>query len=103
MGFWFSNHSFCQFYRITGMSNIILALPLKPCIKTELALPLYQFSSDEKAKEIEAFFSTRIKPSISRTLKQSLERVGNNARWINYIKNDKELGEVVRELAYRKY
>lgn len=61
------------------------------------------FSSDEKAKEIEAFFATRIKPSISRTLKQSLERVGNNARWIHYIRNDKELRGVVRELAYRKY
>ncbi|KAH7681919.1 Peptidase M1 alanine aminopeptidase/leukotriene A4 hydrolase protein [Dioscorea alata] len=61
------------------------------------------FSSDEKAKEIEAFFRTRVEPSISRTLKQSLERVRNNARWINYIKNDNELGEVVRELAHRKY
>ncbi|KAJ0977914.1 hypothetical protein J5N97_013388 [Dioscorea zingiberensis] len=61
------------------------------------------FSSDEKAKEIEAFFASRIKPSISRTLKQSLERVRNNARWIQSIKKDKDLGEVVRELAYRKY
>ncbi|KAJ0977920.1 hypothetical protein J5N97_013394 [Dioscorea zingiberensis] len=61
------------------------------------------FSSGKKANEIEAFFASRIKPSISRTLKQSLERVKNNARWIQRIKKDKDLGEIVRELAYRKY
>ncbi|CAH2040955.1 unnamed protein product [Thlaspi arvense] len=33
-----------------------------------------QFASYEKAKEVEEFFASRTKPSITRTLKQSVER-----------------------------
>lgn len=61
------------------------------------------FSSFEKAKEVEEFFATRTKPSIARTLKQSLERVYINAKWVQSIENEKHLTDVVQELAYRKY
>ncbi|XP_023733953.1 aminopeptidase M1 [Lactuca sativa] len=61
------------------------------------------FSSIEKAEEVQGFFATRGKPSIMRTLKQSLERVHINAKWLDTIRNEKGLAECVQELAYRKY
>ncbi|PIA42940.1 hypothetical protein AQUCO_02000413v1 [Aquilegia coerulea] len=61
------------------------------------------FSSEEKAAEVEEFFASRAKPSIARTLKQSLERVHINANWVKSIREEKHLAEVVKELAYRKY
>ncbi|XAR69944.1 Membrane alanyl aminopeptidase [Bertholletia excelsa] len=61
------------------------------------------FSSYEKANEVEEFFASRMKPSIARTLKQSIERVHINAKWVQSIQNEKQLGEVVQELAYRRY
>eukprot|EP00262_Sarcandra_glabra_P014364 TRINITY_DN419_c0_g1_i1.p1 TRINITY_DN419_c0_g1~~TRINITY_DN419_c0_g1_i1.p1 ORF type:complete len:866 (+),score=159.90 TRINITY_DN419_c0_g1_i1:322-2598(+) len=62
-----------------------------------------QFCSDEKADEVEEFFASRVKPSIARTLKQSIERVRINAKWVNSIRNEESLGEVITELAHRKY
>ncbi|XP_042002862.1 aminopeptidase M1-like isoform X1 [Salvia splendens] len=61
------------------------------------------FSSYEKAAEAEEFFSSRMKPYIARTLKQSIERVHINAAWVKSIRNDKNLPHAVKELAYRKY
>ena len=65
--------------------------------------PAFQFASFEKAAEVEEFFKTRAKPSITRTLKQSIERVQINAKWIQSIQNEKHLADAVKELAYRKY
>ncbi|KAK3002441.1 hypothetical protein RJ639_020347, partial [Escallonia herrerae] len=61
------------------------------------------FSSYEKAKEAEEFFAIHGKPSIARTLKQSIERVHINAKWVQSIQCEKHLGEAVKELAYRNY
>lgn len=61
------------------------------------------FASSEKAKEVEDFFSSRAKPSIARTLKQSIERVHINARWVSSIQQEEHLAEAAKELAYRKY
>ncbi|KAE9586886.1 hypothetical protein Lal_00004969 [Lupinus albus] len=61
------------------------------------------FATFEKAKEIEEFFATRGKPSIARTLKQSLERVNINANLVESVKNEKDLADTVKELAYKKY
>ncbi|XP_031283763.1 aminopeptidase M1 [Pistacia vera] len=61
------------------------------------------FASFEKAVEIEEFFATRSKPSIARTLKQSLERVHINAKWVQNVQNEEHLAEAVKELAFRKY
>ncbi|OVA04489.1 Peptidase M1 [Macleaya cordata] len=61
------------------------------------------FSSSDKAAEVEEFFATRTKPFIARTLKQSLERVHINTKWVQSIRDEKSFGEVVKELAYRKY
>ncbi|XP_026656624.2 aminopeptidase M1-B-like isoform X2 [Phoenix dactylifera] len=59
------------------------------------------FSSEEKAEEMEEFFASRTKPSFARTLKQSLERVRINARWVQSIRNDHSLEEAVKELAHK--
>lgn len=61
------------------------------------------FASSEKVKEIEEFFASRTKPSIARTLKQSIERVNINARWVQSVQSEKHLADAVTELAYRKY
>lgn len=62
-----------------------------------------QFASFEKAAEIEEFFATRSKPAIARTLKQSLERVHINAKWVQNVQNEEHLAEAAKELAFRKY
>lgn len=64
---------------------------------------LAQFTSLEKAKEVEEFFDSHPMPAIVRTLKQSLERVNINANWVQSVKNEKGLADVIKELAYRKY
>ncbi|KAK1259012.1 hypothetical protein QJS04_geneDACA017960 [Acorus gramineus] len=61
------------------------------------------FCTDAKAEEAEAFFATRMKPSIKRTLKQSIEKVRINAKLIQIVRDEKSLSEVVEDLAYRKY
>ncbi|KAL3851044.1 hypothetical protein ACJIZ3_012926 [Penstemon smallii] len=61
------------------------------------------FTSYDKAKEVEHFFSSRMKPYIARTLKQSIERVHINSAWVKSIQTEKHLADVVKELAYRKY
>ncbi|KAL6344635.1 hypothetical protein AAG906_002541 [Vitis piasezkii] len=61
------------------------------------------FASFEKASEVQEFFATRTMPSIARTLKQSIERVHINAKWVESIQNEKHLADAVKELAYRKY
>ncbi|RYR47946.1 hypothetical protein Ahy_A07g033930 [Arachis hypogaea] len=61
------------------------------------------FASVEKAKEVEEFFVSHGTQSIARTLKQSLERVNINANWVQSVKNENNLLDAVKELAYRKY
>uniref|UniRef100_A0A7N0V668 Alpha-aminoacylpeptide hydrolase n=1 Tax=Kalanchoe fedtschenkoi TaxID=63787 RepID=A0A7N0V668_KALFE len=58
------------------------------------------FASLDKAKEVEEFFATRTKPSIARTLKQSLERIHINAAWVKSIQGEESLEYAVTELAY---
>ena len=58
-----------------------------------------QFSSYNMVKEVEEFFATRTKPTIVRTLKQSIERVQINARWVESIQKEEHLAKLVQELA----
>jgi len=60
---------------------------------------LSQFASFEKAKEVEEFFATRSKPSMARTLKQSIERVHINANWVESIKKEDNLTQLVAQLS----
>jgi puromycin-sensitive aminopeptidase len=57
------------------------------------------FASFEKAKEVEEFFATRSKPSMARTLKQSIERVHINANWVESIKKEDNLTQLVAQLS----
>ncbi|CAN6204269.1 unnamed protein product [Urochloa humidicola] len=59
------------------------------------------FTSNEKAKEFSRFFATRKKPGFDRTLKQSLEIVRINARWIQGIRSEPRLAQTVQELLHR--
>ncbi|KAM7507482.1 hypothetical protein LguiA_017935 [Lonicera macranthoides] len=56
------------------------------------------FSSDKKVKAVEEFFTTRKKPSFSRTLKQSIERVHINANWVRSIQKEEDLAWAVEEV-----
>ncbi|KAM6559301.1 hypothetical protein CsatA_028540 [Cannabis sativa] len=58
------------------------------------------FSSIEDAEEIEDFFANRTKPSMARTLKQSIERVRINANWVRSIQNDDQLVKTLNTLTY---
>ncbi|KAF3450566.1 hypothetical protein FNV43_RR06655 [Rhamnella rubrinervis] len=60
------------------------------------------FCSNEKADEIEAFFSTRTFPSIARTLSRGLERIRIKARWVESIRQDQTLHGLVRQLESTK-
>jgi len=60
-----------------------------------------QLCTDEKADEIEDFFQTRTKPSIERTLKQSIEQVRVNARWVSKMRSEHDLEEIIAKLAQR--
>ncbi|KAL2493256.1 Aminopeptidase M1 [Abeliophyllum distichum] len=61
------------------------------------------FCSNEMADEIEEFFTTHPVQSIAMNLKQSLELIRIKARWIEYIKQEKEsIIEVVKGLASKK-
>ncbi|EXB57658.1 Puromycin-sensitive aminopeptidase [Morus notabilis] len=46
------------------------------------------FATFEKVKDIEEFFASRTKPSIARTLKQSIERVNINAKWVQSVQSE---------------
>ncbi|KAF2304321.1 hypothetical protein GH714_029893 [Hevea brasiliensis] len=71
---WIFNNSLCQFSCVT-------------------------VASFEKAEEVEEFFASRTKPSIAGTLKQSIELVNINAKWVQSIQKEKQLAEAVKELA----
>uniref|UniRef100_A0A0E0M0C7 Aminopeptidase n=1 Tax=Oryza punctata TaxID=4537 RepID=A0A0E0M0C7_ORYPU len=64
----------------------------------ETAWSWLKFTSKEKEAEISQFFATRTKPGYERTLKQSLEKVLINARWIEGIRSEAELSRTVHEL-----
>ncbi|XP_020097270.1 aminopeptidase M1-B-like isoform X1 [Ananas comosus] len=59
------------------------------------------FKSSEKAVEVEEFFASRVKPSFERELKQSLERVRINAKWVESIRGEQSLADAVKELVHK--
>lgn len=57
------------------------------------------FCSNEKADEVTEFFATRATPGIAMNLKQSIEQVRIKARWVQSIKQESSLEEVISRLA----
>ncbi|KAI3766424.1 hypothetical protein L2E82_16481 [Cichorium intybus] len=49
------------------------------------------FSSNEMAEEVEVFFGSRVTPSFSRNLKQSIEQIRIKARWIEKVRKEESL------------
>nr|KAJ0208994.1 hypothetical protein LSAT_V11C400194410 [Lactuca sativa] len=49
------------------------------------------FSSNEKAEEVEEFFGSRVSPSFSRNLKQSIEQIRIKAKWIEKVRKEESL------------
>ncbi|CAI0448373.1 unnamed protein product [Linum tenue] len=60
-------------------------------------------ASSEMVKEVENFFQNRTTASTSRTVKQSIEKARINAMWVESIRKETKLAEVVKELANRTY
>ncbi|KAK0594752.1 hypothetical protein LWI29_000125 [Acer saccharum] len=58
----------------------------------EIVTPL---SSNEKAEEVEAFFGSHVNPAVDKILKQSIERIRIKARWIQSIKQEQSLPDLV--------
>ncbi|CAA7410004.1 unnamed protein product [Spirodela intermedia] len=56
------------------------------------------FSSEEKAEEVSEFFSTRSRPNIARTLRQSIERVRINSNWVRHVRLDDSLPPLINAL-----
>ncbi|KAM6541858.1 hypothetical protein CsatB_006305 [Cannabis sativa] len=79
------------------ISNTWGSSPLITCFINAIVSP---FSSIEDAEEIEDFFANRTKPSMARTLKQSIERVRINANWVQSIQNDDQLVKTLNILTY---
>ncbi|XP_009334713.2 aminopeptidase M1-like isoform X1 [Pyrus x bretschneideri] len=57
------------------------------------------FASFDKVKEVDEFFKAHPNVAISRTLKQSIEQVQINAKWVQSVQSEKDLADVVTELA----
>ncbi|XP_038896093.1 aminopeptidase M1-like isoform X2 [Benincasa hispida] len=57
------------------------------------------FCSNEEADEIEAFFATHPHEKVAMDLKQSLEQVRIKARWVEFIKQDHSLPDLINKLA----
>lgn len=131
MGFWISNNSLCHCNRLAGLSLppslflllmvlqvSIFILRIKNVVHefkftcSQLVIvhaygffffiPPPQFTSFEKAREIEEFFASRTKPSMARNLKQSIERVYINANWVLSVQKEGPLVDTVKGLAQRK-
>lgn len=62
-----------------------------------------QLASFEKVKEVEEFFKAHPNPAITRTLKQSIEHVQINAKWVQSVQGEKDLPKVLKELPSSKY
>ncbi|WJZ94349.1 hypothetical protein VitviT2T_013220 [Vitis vinifera] len=60
-----------------------------------------RLSTQEEADEVEAFFASRMKPTFAMTLKQNIEKIRIKARWVESIKQEQSLPELIKGLACR--
>ncbi|KAH9713478.1 Aminopeptidase M1 [Citrus sinensis] len=61
------------------------------------------FSSNEKADEIEAFFASHVQTGVDKVLKQSIEKIRIKARWMESIKQEQSLPDLIKQLAHKGY
>ncbi|TXG68455.1 hypothetical protein EZV62_003390 [Acer yangbiense] len=65
----------------------------------EIVTPL---SSNEKAEEVEVFFGSHVNPAVYKILKQSIERIRIKARWIQSIRQEQSLPDLVNQLLHKE-
>uniref|UniRef100_A0A0D9VDT6 Aminopeptidase n=1 Tax=Leersia perrieri TaxID=77586 RepID=A0A0D9VDT6_9ORYZ len=58
--------------------------------------------TDEMGDDAEEFFKSRTKANIARTVKQSIERVRINAKWVESTRAEANLGSVLKEIAHKQ-
>jgi puromycin-sensitive aminopeptidase len=63
---------------------------------------MWQVNSNEEANDIEAFFASRMNPSIIMNLNLSIEKIRIKARWIKSVKKEHSLPNVIKRLTPRK-
>lgn len=78
-----SNLMPCNFYLTYDYVNT--------CLVSDWNMCWFQFSSNEKAEEVEEFFGSRVSPSFSRNLKQSIEQIRIKAKWIEKVRKEESL------------
>lgn len=61
------------------------------------------FSSNEKADEIEAFFASHVHTGVDKVLKQSIEKIRIKARWMESIKQEQSLPDLIKQLLHKGY
>lgn len=61
-----------------------------------------QFSSDEKADEIEAFFNANAAPGMDRTVGQSVERIRITSEWVKHVQREEGVSDTIKRLASKK-
>lgn len=67
-----------------------------------LEFMMLQVNSNEEADDIEAFFASRMNPSIVMNLNVSIEKIRIKARWIESVKQEHSLPDLIKQLTHRK-
>jgi puromycin-sensitive aminopeptidase len=63
---------------------------------------MWQVNSNEEADDIEAFCASRMNPSIIMNLNLSIEKIRIKARWIESVKQEHSLPNLIKQLIPRK-
>ncbi|KAK4837779.1 hypothetical protein QYF36_008396 [Acer negundo] len=64
----------------------------------ETAWKWLKLSSNEKAEEVEEFFASHENPAIDKHVKQSIEHILIKARWIQSIRQEQSLPDLINQL-----
>ncbi|KEH18421.1 puromycin-sensitive aminopeptidase-like protein [Medicago truncatula] len=67
-----------------------------------ISLIVPRVNSNEEADDIEAFFASRMNPSIVMNLNVSIEKIRIKARWIESVKQEHSLPDLIKQLTQRK-
>ncbi|XP_058750253.1 aminopeptidase M1-like [Vicia villosa] len=59
-------------------------------------------NNNEDADDLEAFFGSRVNPSITLNLNLSIEKIRIKARWIESVKQEHSLPDLIKQLSQRK-
>jgi puromycin-sensitive aminopeptidase len=73
-----------------------------PLISRFISSIVSQFSSDEKADEIEAFFNANAAPGMDRTVGQSVERIRITSEWVKHVQREEGVSDTIKRLASKK-